>query len=522
MKLKIIIALLVMFAGIKAGAKNEDLNYLNYYAVDNSLDGQIMADKQNVLRFFPVFVIQQKIEEVKVTLYYGAKIFNSPAAQSDDHKYWEVFLPQFSLGEAIQRIEVEIKIKLDDSDISRLKKQEDEINEQKKTLYKDLTLKLDSLKPLIASVKEVDYEKFKAEFDAFSSQIKTSNLTNDLTKFSETTKETESNFISENKKTTDENDKLKQTLTDLRCRLNGYSASLKKKSKVKTADIEEKISEMLNILQKDNSNAKDTMLPHLITKLNNDINQLNGNFNCIVEKNQTEITNVKKLQEIQANIQKLEDKITEVTYSIKNYDKQVFSLFKEREKFRNELFDKLTSDFTEASYSGQSIQRSDFRLDEDKDCAYLLYRNYKSSLRDMPALDPVERIGLFRARFVPFPVASIKNKPNLHLIPITGDNSSAVFEFGIGFGNPLVPGDNFVVPEISIKRFSVSIALTQKLFEEDADIKALALTYDVNTYVSVGFGANFARDIITPYYSIGINKKLFEVLLKGMAGVFKQ
>jgi hypothetical protein len=511
-----------MLAGIQAGPKNEELNYLNYYAVDNSLDGQIMADKQNVLRFFPVFVIQQKIEKVNVTLYYGAKIFNSQAVQSDDNKYWEVFLPRFSLGEAIQRIEVEIKIKLDDSDISRLEKQEKEINDQKEKLYKDLTSKLEDLKPLIASVKEVDYKKFETEFDTFSGQIITSNLVSDITKFSEATKETESNFISENKRTTEENEKLKQTITDLRCRLNGYSASLKKKSKVKTVDIDEKISEMLNILQKVNLNDKDTMSSHLITTLKDEINKLNGNFSRIVEKNQTELTNVNKLQEIQTNIQKLEDKITEVTSSISNYDKQVFSLYKEKEKYRNELFGKLTSDFTEASYSGQSIQRSDFRLDDNNSCAYLLYRNYKSSLRDMPALDPAERIGLFRARFVPFPVASIKNKPNLHLIPITGDNSSAVFEFGIGFGNPLVPGDNFVVPEISIKRFSVSIALTQKLFDEDADIKALALTYDVNTYVSIGFGANFARDIITPYYSVGINKKLFEVLLKGMAGVFKQ
>lgn len=147
-----------------------------------------------------------------------------------------------------------------------------------------------------------------------------------------------------------------------------------------------------------------------------------------------------------------------------------------------------------------------------------MYRNYKSTLRQLPALDPAEKLGIFRLRYVPFPIVG-----NKLYRPLT-DKSITVFEIGLGFGNVAVSGDEFVKPTLSFDRLGVAFAISEKLFNSDAEIMALALTYDFNVYGSIGAGLNFG-DIEgntkpKTYFSFGINKKAFELLVISLGKIF--
>ena len=73
----------------------------------------------------------------------------------------------------------------------------------------------------------------------------------------------------------------------------------------------------------------------------------------------------------------------------------------------------------------------------------------------------------------------------------------------------------------SFRRLGVVFAITEKMFNKDAQIIGLALTYDFNSYGSIGVGGNFAQSEANPYFSLGINKKAFEAVLGGLPGLFK-
>ncbi len=176
---------------------------------------------------------------------------------------------------------------------------------------------------------------------------------------------------------------------------------------------------------------------------------------------------------------------------------------------------------TDTSYIGPSVTSSDLVIGDDLKSARILYRNYKGSLRRMPALDPAERMGIFRIRYVPFPIVGSDTNPRMNLKRPFAAGSPAVFEVGLAFGDALVPGDDFVVPAFSWQRLGVAFAITQQLFSDSAQVLALAVTYDFNSYGSIGVGANFAGKAAHGYLSFGINKQAFDALMKGIAGVLR-
>ncbi|MBM4162363.1 MAG: hypothetical protein FJ217_14835, partial [Ignavibacteria bacterium] len=87
-------------------ADSNEVNVLNYYAVTNSIDGQPLVDRINVIRFLPVYAMRDYVQSVQITIFYGSKIYTRSAVSMENGRYWEAMLPQFKLGEAIQRIEV--------------------------------------------------------------------------------------------------------------------------------------------------------------------------------------------------------------------------------------------------------------------------------------------------------------------------------------------------------------------------------------------------------------------------------
>ncbi len=101
-------------------------------------------------------------------------------------------------------------------------------------------------------------------------------------------------------------------------------------------------------------------------------------------------------------------------------------------------------------------------------------------------------------------------------------SSPTVFEASLALGDVIVPGDDFVVPEFSLQRLGIAFAITEQLFSDSTPIIGLALTYDFNSYGSIGIGGNFAGKAAHGYGSWGISKKVFEAVIKGIASIFKE
>jgi hypothetical protein len=181
----------------------------------------------------------------------------------------------------------------------------------------------------------------------------------------------------------------------------------------------------------------------------------------------------------------------------------------------------LQAGLADTNYVGPSVRKCDIVIEPSFARARILYRNYKTGLRKMPALDPVERMGIFRIRYVPFPIIGdvSSGKMRLHST-LVGDSSALVLEVGLGFGDIYSASDDLVPKELSIRRFGVAFAVTPRLFSKDADVLAVALTYDFNSYGSLGFGANLAHETIRPYASFGINKRAFEAAVTGLVKLF--
>ncbi len=189
---------------------------------------------------------------------------------------------------------------------------------------------------------------------------------------------------------------------------------------------------------------------------------------------------------------------------------------------RSRLAREINFTLSDTTLAGVGVRKSDLVVDaSDFKTARILYRNYNEGLRHLKALDPAERMSVFRVRYVPFPITATAEKPAMHLMRPLRNDSPTVFEIGLSFGNDIVTGDRFFIPDFSLRRFGIAFAITQDLFSDDADVIAIALTYDFNVYGSIGVGFNFAdSNAVRKYASIGINKRAFEDLAKGLLGLF--
>ena len=470
----ILIAALALSAGRPVAAAGEDPNVLSYYAVTNSLDGQPMVDMTNVLRFYPVYAVRDSVDRVVVTIYYGGNVFTRSADRTDGGRYWQVLLPVFRLGEAIQRIEVQEHFRLDNYYVGQfryllltLKYENDslaaqnrsDMDEARKTKKKNrerlrmLDGKLDSLgvpSPVVSLLRkslDASEEKYKTVRDSIINKL--SSGTPDLSV---------KPFLQNN----------------YRISLDTASVNaIRRFGKKLAADSPHSASDSLDALIYDYRDAGASFIGSAHT------------YRSMVQNQSS---------------------------TGRDYDSLVEQLKKQ-----------IGLDLADTEYSGPSVRKSDLVIDIDSgevSGASILYRNYKEELRYMPALDPAEKMGIFRVRYVPFPVAGLPSNRTMSLHGPFGEKFT-VFEIGLSFGDAVVPGDEFVVPEFSFKRLGVAFGITEKLFSDSAEVMALALTYDFNSYGSIGLGGNFAQHEVHPYFSLGINKKAFEALIGGLAGLFK-
>ena len=528
MKTKLFLAIffLVFDTSINSQIVEVEENIISYYAVSNSLDGQPMIDMQNILRFYPIYVMRDSVTCVNVSIYYGKNIFASDADKMDNGKYWRVLLPNFKLGEAIQKIEVEVKFNLYPS--------LEHFVDRLKLIKKLVNIKEQSIENLASEIGESIFD-FRPSLDE---------------SFQEKSKDISKKFIlsAEQKEKKD-----KREYTQYNNKIDSLYALL-------TNQYEE--YKKLGLSEYD---IGDLWKYEFFNDQTNlwyyDINLINELDSKLYEKIEPKIESFNNILNVESEIKKEIDSLEEIIYDeiIYNDDfyntisfdqfkvdsiyfssakedtkefvsdhavdtltiKKMEELLQLKEAYEQKIFDSIHGELTDSSHTGPSVQKSDLKLDyENYKWGSILYRNYKKSLRELPALDPAERLGIFRIRYVPFPMVGLPDGSKPRLIPFSGESSQRVFEIGLTFGDAIVPGDDFVVPEFSIKRLGIALALTEELFSDSAQIKAIALTYDFNSYASLGIGGNFAQNNVRGYASFGINQKAFQQLLKAIASIF--
>lgn len=456
---------------------NDDKNIISYYAVGNSLDGQPLIDYKNALRFFPVFKFRDQMKYVKMTVYIGNRIYSRDAIQSEDKSFWQANLPDFQLGEAIQRLEVETKIEPDSKrleEFNGLKENLDkQLNDAKSTLKESKDQIIKRLKTIEDSFNDYRLEDVNTNISKFSSDVNNLKI-NSSDKLNQL-----DSFLIELKSIIDRISNPPFTSNEINVKLNDLNEKLKNlKSDINTGN--EMSSDLLN----QNSNLKNNFDSLKLLLLNIS----NGDF----------------AKDAVSSINLLIDKSLQLD-SLKN-------------NLKEELVKEMSLTYIDTALVGPQVQKSDIIITEDNKFVKILYRNYKTALRQLPALDPAEKMGIFRLRYVPFPIVGNK------LYRPISNNSVTVFEIGLGFGNVAVSGDDFVKPTLSFDRLGVAFAISEKLFSSEAEIMALALTYDFNVYGSIGAGLNFSdpegNSKPKTYFSFGINKKAFELLVLSLGKIF--
>ncbi|MEQ9229093.1 MAG: hypothetical protein RIF46_00310 [Cyclobacteriaceae bacterium] len=461
----------------------QDTNVLSYYAVSNSIDGQPLINKTNVLRFFPVFALRDSTHSVKVTVYYGNKIDIEYAVRKEDGLYWESTLPKFEIGDAIQRYEVETGVSYNsvnfDQAINRYR--DDVSNRFQQVLNK---LVKDSIaangldETILNTEKSIDAINLfnKVEADSFITKTEFDRIMKEL----KSTIERQVRYMYANEEV-------------------AKIISIRSDSSIQR----DRLSALIDTLR------VDSVYP--IESLNSALQMLSPEMKAKPKIDTAQLRSVKNsLKQLDDTYRKLQ--LDGIRVSTKNdyLTKYVLSSTIVQDSLKRRLLHEIYN----PNFSGAGIQQSDIKFDEHYKNVSILYRNYRGENRSLVALDPAEKLSIFRVRYVPFPVVGNKLYGPAH------PEAPPVFEIGVTFGNQVIASNEYVKPEFSIQRLGIAVAVTPKLFQPDAEIQALLLTYDFNAYASIGIGANFGtlKDDKgrMSYLSFGINQRAFRALLNGI------
>ncbi len=502
----ITIALIVCAISLQLEAQH-DVNVMSYYAVGNSMDGRPMIDKQNILRFYPIYAMRDSVKYAKLTVYYGGDIYQRDMDKLDYGSYWETILPQFKLGEAIQRFEVETKISFDSSlvgiGLNILRKISAKESQLTKEFKKNKELRGSDPDKIYNQKLDTLYQLYDKQDSIYKKLIDDLGLTFDnlgsLLHVSDGKQKIidQINSDCESAKQIIESSSFpKEKITILE-----YNSIFGQLEKFKILFHNETVDSALLSKIIENNWCDDRK--KFIEKEIDDFISINSKLETKIERLNTKMDSISKAN---YNFRRLQD-------SLSNFENKKLEI---ADDIRNRILDELT----DTTFSGISVRKSDIIIDPEFAYARILYRNYKLSLREMPALDPVESEGIFRIRYIPFPVTATKNNEKVRLFRPFDDNSTTVFEIGLSFGDRYIASDKIIIEPFSFNRFGFAFAITEELFSEDAQILALALTYDFNSYASLGVGANLAQQDVTPYFSFGINQRAFKAVMKSIVGIF--
>ncbi len=518
-----ILAMIFLAALCSAVASAGDINVISYYAARNYIDGQLLANQTNVIRFFPVFAHREDVTEIEITIYYGSEDLSATAKRHDNGRYWEAELPPFDIGQSVQRIEALVTLNLDSSYRKQL---EFKIEVEKfRTAYEriialhklqmgnaaetdfptdaadyqmldqfavyarhDNARELNRMLLLDAMLQEIKYpEEPKVRFNAWCAKVNNDSVQVD----------------------SERRDSLIQQIKKPIC---------KRLMNLKNLDEFQRVVSPVVAL----SDSCSSGLPDSIWSNKIDVEDASEQVAKFI-LNWTESFQYDSFAELMLAGADLKGagakQLKEETDTQDEFDKySVEEGFKD--DIRKAILEEIQQNFTDSSLVGARLLKADIVIEDELRNATILYRNDKQDLRKMPALDPTERRGIFRLRYIPIPVTRIGDH-RLQRIGFAGERSHTVFEVGVAFGDAYVASDEMVPREISIRKLGVAMAITEELFSNNAELLGVALTYDISSFVSLGAGANLANETIQPYFSFGVNRQAFEALTRWIGDTFE-
>jgi hypothetical protein len=516
MKKKIIvfnIMLMSMFA-LFGQTRKERPNIINYFASNNQIIGTPMVDQDNEFRFYPDLSFQDAITGIEVYYFVLNDVYKHHLTKREDGRYWSCIIRDFSLGEAIQRVEVIVDCKVDDLNktlshyglksisikdfnpylllrrgedrtlynialYENLKLEGQEENEKLSSKLEELNLSIVNLDTKTEQVST----KLKDIISGQESLAKTYNkLGKDYSSFQANLQRIETKYRAIKELPSEELDKLK-VMAD----------TTQKKYEKFTAEI--------------HNNPISVFAEH-VTTVNR---ELKTDFNIFKTTLDTSV-----VREIGLKYKAIQEKIKSLTLADipTNYER-------EREAIRQ-----IGAGAENRLYSAYVENRAASILDmrykkSDNSIIQFNYRNDKQSLQYLQAGDPQEKLGIFRARLVPFPFYSQSN-----IGTVTADDNfkwqrgKVIYEIGINFGYAIVKGDHFIPKFFDINRLGLGIGISADTFSDKPTFLSVSLTYDMNTYTSLSFGANLMEKSGF-YLGVGINARAFKDLVKNSGALFK-
>lgn len=487
-----------------AAQKNDKINVLSYYAVSNAIDGQPLIERRNVLRFYPVFALHDSVEFVKVTVYYGNEVSSESAMKFMNGRYWESKLPEFDIGDAIQRYEVEVGIKYNINFKKSLRNYQLEIerqNAQHKKKINNLSSDLDTSIKQLGSTQQMIARAYE----------RAAELTETLDSL---------NLVFQNAQTSNASccSSLKTNINLLKERTRSLIDILTPVVAQRDTSSSQNLIALKSVLDSISAVQVPVLIDTTCCKL---IPNVPASDAIILRLNSISsgmLELFRTFEEVNFYLNSLNQMSQSITQLLDAEHGKVIQLITSNEYMIDSLKSNLVKLLADKDYAGEGIQKADIIFYDDYERAKLLYRNYRINNRAQVALDPAEKLSIFRIRYVPFPVVDMElGGPSRSGFPV-------VFEIGVNFGNEVIATNEYMKPELSLKRLGISTAITPKLFAEDAQILALLVTYEFNAYASIGAGYNFgtrAEKGSQTYFSFGINQKAFQRLVSGIANIFQ-
>lgn len=499
MKTKYIISILFLLITVAALAQKKKPNIINYFASNNQIIGVPMVDLDNEFRFYPDLSFQEAITGIEVYYFVLNDVYKHHLSKREDGRYWSCTMRDFSLGEAIQRVEVIV-----------------DCNKKKA----DTLLQKMGISNLNKGDWYFNYLFLRRGDDKRLLQLKT---------FNELQKNAKSEFDTLKAKLKEINDEIAST--------NEFFSSLNENLNSAT-HLQSSFAKL---------NAKLVKVKTLTNKEKETVKIVTDTLNKYVEAMRDTITIKKDLEKFSRGSQKIDSIYSELQQTIQNQQDEINSRIVSYQTFQNKLeplnlrlgeqthydreFDlikEISSNPENRNYSAYVENRLASMLDmKDKNDSIVQfnYRNDKQSLQYLQADDPQEKLGIFRARLVPFPFYQLQQKDvNGNFTKETTDfqwqRGKVIYEIGINFGYTIVKGDHFMPKFFDMNRLGLGIGISSDTFSDKPTYLSVSLTYDMNTYTSLSFGANLI-DKPGFYMGVGINARAFKDLVKNSGALFK-
>ena len=512
-------------------------------------------------------IFQEAIANVELYYFVQNDVYKSVLTQKDEGRYWEAILRDFQLGESIQRVEVVVECTEQELDKILAKYGIPDIEENDKTKYllirrgddralsllgnrlmitqklyssvNNINVKIEDLKSAIRRLEIRNENTFKSSIDSLGMLSSKLNELDSQTTILEGTqgliKSFQDSLLTIYDDLLDSTNTFNQSvvakmerhklLTD---RLNSLPDSvftfnvdslrteLMRVSSADTASIEtlESIVRLLDTHHRrlrSGENVPDTIFKEI--KRHRNYNEELRDLRNIVENYYSSLTKVSQYDSIKivaADFESIGGKL------LKDFSSAIDqTISQDQQNVLPPVPQNQDSRLYFAYVENRRSSMLDLKFKEGK--VQYTYRNDKESLQYLQADDPQERLGIFRARLIPF---AFYDEPNVQ-DDFRWQRGKVIYEIGMNFGYTIVKGDHFKPKFFDMNRMGIAVGITADTFSDNPTFVSAAFSYDINTYSSISFGANLIENP-RPYIGIGINARAFRDLVANSSRLFGQ